>query len=516
MTVPIAKIFFLTALASSLTSAFAADQEYTTDVVVVGGGISGLSSAMSVLDHGGKVIVLEKLPGLGGAGNYFEGAFAADSDYKRRNGITEPTADQVYKDVVRFYNYRINSVVLRTLINESGPAMDWIETKGYKFQINKRGKKDRHMAPDGFGAGFIKLFYRDIEKKGGKILLETPATKLIQDKSGRITGVIARNHKGEKVTVHAMAVILATGGFPGNPEMLKKYVPDIGKEGMARIMLRGPGIEGRTGDGINMAKSVGADLAGMDTIAGNSPYLEYEPVIFQFNGPQWLKESRAALSQPFLWVNKFGQRFYNEGNGRYWNDNHNAMTANGGVMFSIFDEKMKDKLIKEGPLTDFNQIVIRGEPMTALDEGLERGIKTGYAFKADTIEELAKKIGVPSENLVQTIKESNAAADAGEDKLLGKQKEFLFKFSDSGPYYAMRGLRAFFQTLGGVRMNTKMQAMDKQGKVIPGLYAVGMDMGGLYDTSYDIKYPGFTSGFGMTGGLIAGRDAMSQIKESQK
>ncbi len=514
--VSIIKVAVTCALAGVCLSGFAQDHELTTDVVVVGGGISGLSSAMSVLDHGGKVVVLEQLPGLDGAGNYFEGAFAADSDYKRRNGLTEPTADQVYKDVVRFYNYRINAVVLRTLINESGPAMDWIETKGYKFKLNKRGKKDRHMAPDGFGAGFIKLFYRDIEKNGGTILLETPAQKLIQNEKGEVVGVEAKNHKGEKVTVRAKAVILATGGFPGNQEMLKKYVPDIGKEGMARIMLRGPGIEGRTGDGINMAKEIGADLAGMDTIAGNSPYLEYEPVIFQFNGPQWLKESRAALSQPFLWVNKFGQRFYNEGNGRYWNDNHNAMTANGGVMFSIFDENMKNKLIKEGPLTDFNQIVIRGEPMTALDEGLERGIKAGYAFKADTIEELAEKIGVPVQNLVETVKDINAAADAGEDKLLGRPKQFLFKFSDKGPYYAMRGLRAFFQTLGGVRMNSKMQAMDKKGNVIPGLYAVGMDMGGLYDTSYDIKYPGFTSGFGMTGGLIAGRDAMRLVKESKK
>ena len=146
--------------------------------------------------------------------------------------------------------------------------------------------------------------------------------------------------------------------------------------------------------------------------------------------------------------------------------------------------------------------------MTALNEGLERGIKAGYAFKADTIEELAQKIGVPIQNLVETVKDINAAADAGEDKMLGRPKEFLFKFSDHGPYYAMRGLRAFFQTLGGIRMNSKMQAMDKKGNVIPGLYAVGMDMGGLYDTSYDIKYPGFTSGFGMTGGLIAGRDAM--------
>lgn len=433
----------ISALAGFCLVSSAQDHELTTDVVVIGGGISGLSSAMSVLDHGGKVVVLEKLPGLGGAGNYFEGAFAADSDYKRRNGLKEPTADQVYKDVVRFYNYRINAVVLRTLINESGPAMDWIETKGYKFQLNKRGKKDRHMAPDGFGAGFIKLFYRDIEKKGGTILLETPAQKLIQNDKGEVIGVEAKNYKGEKVVVKAKAVI------------------------------------------------------------------------FQFNGPQWLKESRAALSQPFLWVNKFGQRFYNEGNGRYWNDNHNAMTANGGVMFSIFDENMKNKLIKDGPLTDFNQIVIRGEPMTALNEGLERGIKAGYAFKADTIEELAQEIGVPIQNLVETVKDINAAADAGEDKMLGRPKEFLFKFSDHGPYYAMRGLRAFFQTLGGIRMNSKMQAMDKKGNVIPGLYAVGMDMGGLYDTSYDIKYPGFTSGFGMTGGLIAGRDAMRLVNESK-
>lgn len=127
----------ISALAGFCLVSSAQDHELTTDVVVIGGGISGLSSAMSVLDHGGKVAVLEKLPGLGGAGNYFEGAFAADSDYKRRNGLKEPTADQVYKDVVRFYNYRINAVVLRTLINESGPAMDWIETKGYKFVLNQ-------------------------------------------------------------------------------------------------------------------------------------------------------------------------------------------------------------------------------------------------------------------------------------------------------------------------------------------------------------------------------------------
>lgn len=121
-----------------------------------------------------------------------------------------------------------------------------------------------------------KLFYRDIEKKGGTILLETPAQKLIQNDKGEVIGVEAKNYKGEKVVVKAKAVILATGGFPGNQEMLKKYVPDIGKEGMARIMLRGPGIEGRTGDGINMAKAIGADLQ-VWYHCRHSPYLDMNP-----------------------------------------------------------------------------------------------------------------------------------------------------------------------------------------------------------------------------------------------
>ncbi len=95
-------------------------------------------------------------------------------------------------------------------------------------------------------------------------------------------------------------------------------------------------------------------------------------------------------------------------------------------------------------------------------KGWKEVLKLVTPFKADTIEELAEKIGVPVQNLVETVKDINAAADAGEDKLLGRPKQFLFKFSDKGPYYAMRGLRAFFQTLGGVRMNSKMQAMDKR------------------------------------------------------
>lgn len=99
--------------------------------------------------------------------------------------------------------------------------------------------------------------------------------------------------------------------------MLKKYVPDVSTPGMAKLMYRGPSIDGRTGDGINMALKAHAALAGMGTLAGNSPYLDSEPAIKQFSGPDYMKQMRCALSQPFLWVNRHGDRFYNESYGSF-------------------------------------------------------------------------------------------------------------------------------------------------------------------------------------------------------
>ena len=110
-----------------------------------------------------------------------------------------------------------------------------------------------------------------------------------------MVGFLAENDNGETFSVSAKAVIIATGGFSGNREMLKRYVPDVSRPGMAKLMYRGPAVDGRTGDGINMALTANAALAGMRTIAGNSPYLDHEPAISQFRGPDHLQAGALCI-----------------------------------------------------------------------------------------------------------------------------------------------------------------------------------------------------------------------------
>ena len=216
------------------------------------------------------------------------------------------------------------------------------------------------------------------------------------------------------------------------------------------------------------------------------------------------------MSQPFLWVNRHGDRFYNESLGSVFSDVYNAMTSSGGMMWSIFDDNMRKYMVENGPLTPFNAIVVPGQKMTALDKGIRIGIESGFAFKADTIEALADQINVKTEKLQETIEKVNCYADRRNDPEFSRKPEHLVKFdTENGPYFALRGLRTFFMTLGGVRINTDMQALDSNEEVIPGLYVTGQDMGGLYDSTYDLLAEGSASSFALTSGRIAARSIVS-------
>jgi fumarate reductase flavoprotein subunit len=251
----------------------------------------------------------------------------------------------------------------------------------------------------------------------------------------------------------------------------------------------------------------------MGTLAGNSPYLDDEPAIRQFSGPDHMKQMRCALSQPFLWVTRQGERFYNESFGSVFSDVYNAMTSNGGLMWSIFDDNMKRYMEDNGPLTPFNAIVVPGQKMTALQKGIEKGIVSGFAFKAGTIEELAEKIGIRPEKLRQTVKTVNDYAEQRHDPDFNRRPEHLVRFDmDNGPYYALKGLRAFFLTLGGIVVNKDMQALDTEGRTISGLYVTGQDMGGLYDSTYDLLAEGSASSFALCSGRIAVRNIIETVK----
>jgi fumarate reductase flavoprotein subunit len=487
------------------------------DIIIAGAGLSGLAAALTAIEHGLTVTVLEKMKFIGGAGLFPEGSLGTGSGYQKKKGI-ETTVDDLFSRVMEFHHWRCNAQVIRELLNESGRTIDWLMENGVRIEGIKtlfppeKSLNVWHIFKGG-GARVVKILSDKIKKIGGTILTETPAKELFLDDFGEIKGIIAETKEGKRIEIKANAVILSTGGFASNRQMLKKYVPDVNLPGMARLMYRGPEIDGRMGDGINMALRVNAQVSGMGTIAGNSPYLDYEPAIMQFRGPDYLKQTRCALIQPFLWVNKDGERFYNESLGSIFSDVYNAMTSNGGIMWSVFDEKMKQSMIENGPLIPFNAIIVPGNKMDALDEGIQKGIEAGFAYRADSIYELAKKIHIRPEKLKATIDRINSYSDLKSDPEFNRKPEHLMKFDTAcGPYYALKGIRAFFLTLGGVKVNREMQAIDTNDEPIPHLYITGQDMGGLYDSTYDLLAEGSASSFALSSGRLAVKAIIRDLK----
>lgn len=495
----------------------AAVVEKKTDLVIVGGGLAGLAAAHAAVKEGVKPIVLEKEAFLGGAGLFPEGSLGVGTRYQKEHGI-HTTVQQVLDAALQFHHYRADPAVLRVLIEESAKTIDEIADMGIEFR-GIRTMYDKHESLmtwhlfKGGAAKVIELFVKEIKAAGGEIRTNTPVSRLILEQ-GRVVGVEAKDNKGNAYIIRAKKVIIATGGFAANKEMLAQYVTDSSALGMVEpIWLRGPVVDGRTGDGINMARLVGANVAGMHAVAGNAPYLPDVPPINQFSGPDELKQGRCALAQPWLWVNYEGKRFFNESRGSVFVDVYNAMTSAGGVLYTIFDQSMIDDLVNKGAVLPFNAIVLAGVPLKALPKTLEMGYERGWAFKADTVKELAQQIGVPPENLEASMKKVNEYAKAGADPEFSRKPEHLRAFNlEKGPYYALKGVRCFFLTLGGVTVTPKFEAKNPQGNVIPNLYVVGQDIGGLYDSSYDLRCEGSASSFAMTSGRVAALNAIKAIE----
>ena len=508
------------AAVSAVPSAMAAVKNEKTDIVIVGGGLAGLTAANALVKKGVKPIVLEKLPFLGGAGLFPEGSLGVNTRYQKEHGI-KTTVQQVLDAGLQYHHFRADPAVLRVLIEGSKDTIDEIADMGIQFRGIRTmyGPEESLMTWHlfkGGAAAVIEKFIKNIEARKGTILTETTAKRLIVE-NGKVAGVEATDAAGNVHIIRAKKVIIATGGFAANKEMLAQYVFDSSALGMVEpIWLRGPVNDGRTGDGINMARLVGAGVAGMHAVAGNAPYLPDNPPINQFSGPDELKQGRCALAQPWLWVDHTGRRFFNESRGSVFVDVYNAMTSAGGVSYTIFDQEKMDRMINQGAVLPFNAIVLAGVPLKSLPKTWEIGMQRGWAFKADSIKELAQQIGVPPENLLDTMKKVNSYAEKGVDPEFGRKKEHLEKFNlKKGPYYALKAIRAFFLTLGGVTVTPQFEAKTPQGDVIPNLYVVGQDIGGLYDSSYDLRCEGSASSFAMTSGRLAALNAAKAIEKGK-
>lgn len=400
-----------------IPSAFAAVKEETRDLVIVGGGLGGLSAANAAVNKGCKALVIEKLPFSAAQASCPKARSASTRSTRRPMASRRPPSRSSTPPSSSTTSAPTPPCFASSSRNQPGTIDEIIdmgvELRGIRTMYPKEESLMCWHLFKGGTAEVIRRWIENIKARGGELLTNTRVTKLIMT-DGRVTGVEATTKSGDKLIIHAKKVIIATGGFAANKEMLAQYVFDSSALGMVEpIWLRSPVVDGRTGDGINMARLVGAGVAGMHAVAGNAPYLPDTPPINQFSGPDELKQGRCALAQPWLWVDHTGRRFFNESRGSVFVDVYNAMTTAGGVSYTIFDQKMMDRMINKGAVLPFNAIVLADTPLKALPKTWEIGKERGWAFKADSIEELAQQIGVPPENLKDTMKKVNGLRRKG-------------------------------------------------------------------------------------------------------
>ncbi len=476
-----------------------------TDLVVVGAGATGIAAAITAVEGGAKVIIFEKMPYAGGTSNFAEGLFGAESAMQRAEYVGL-TRDQAFKTIMDYSHWRANPRLVRAYVDESASTVAWLQKMGVEFVGPKAVFPDGPLVfhllkgpPEARGAGVMKMMIAKAKEKGVDLRLSTPVVKLIKE-GNRITGVVAENN-GKTIEVKAKAVIVATGGYANNAEWIKKYAGfDLGKD------IYAIGSAGKMGDGIRMAWEAGAAEEGMGVLQ----LLRGGPVLGE--GLKFIGSLESAGHQPNLRVDQNGIRYADESimpNFAY--DGNATARLKGRYAFTIFDEAQKRYWAENGVDFGTGFIVPPGTRInidSQLKEVLDK--KNPNVFVADTIEELAAKMGVSPAVLKATVDEYNSFCAKGHDDLFAKDPKYLRPIKEP-KFYAFKTFTVFLCSHGGVKINEKMEVIDKSGKVIPGLYVGGADAGGMYGDSYNVLLAGGTAAFSWNSGRIAARNALKYM-----
>lgn len=452
-----------------------------TEVVVVGAGGTGLAAAASAFENGAEVILLEKLAATGGSTALSGGAIAAtgtkfqvaqgieDSKeswmnlWKERQAIGKEDSKYPNYDMV---DYFMDEAIVTTEWLADYIGFEYVTIMGFGLDPVQRLHVGLSTKTIKGGTSLTQSIETFLTENNVPIYTETKATELILDESGKVAGVLAENRDG-KLIINAKKVILATGGFAQSPELIERFVPEVA----ASNPLSAASV-GSTGDGILMAEAVGASL-------------HDEPWVIGL-GIGSKVPGLAALMMDWtkVYVNDQGERFTNE-------EMHYAIATN-----ELIKQKETWIIIDS---TEANQYLI---------DAMEAAMPTEEAVKADTVEALAEAMGVPVENLVNTMETFNNGVETGNDAM-GKSVDYLVKV-ESAPYYAVRFYPNTMGTFAGVVTNKEFQVLDVEGNVIENLYAGGECAN---KTLYNQVYmTGSSIQFALTSGRIAGAHAANTME----
>ncbi len=478
------------------------------DVVVVGGGNAALSAALSAIEQGADVLVLEKAPEyLRGGNSYFTGGlfrFAYDGiedmlpllpemseDEKSGIDVGAYPQSKFYEDVMRVTEGLSDSQLVQTLVSQSLPTMRWLAEQGVPWILAYGRQAFRHegvlrfwgglvVEAVGGGKGLSDRQFELVEAGGGAIRYGTKATDLATNARGEMVGLTIRDADGFR-EIECGSMVLACGGFEANAEMRTRYL------GPGWELAKVRGTQFNTGDGIRMALEIGAQSFGH--------WSGCHAVAWDLNAPPTGDRNIADLFQkhsyPFgIIVNVNGQRFVDEGadfrNYTYAKYGREILFQPQRAAFQIFDQKTKSLLRDEYDIPQVSKV------------------------EADTIQKLAEGLGIDRDGLVSTVREFNSAVRDGEynpTALDGKHtvgidppKSNWALPLDSPPYLGFAVTCGITFTFGGLKIDDAGRVLDTEDAPIPGLYAAGELVGGLF-------YHNYPGGAGLMAGSVFGRIA---------
>ena len=471
--------------------AAAEDSTVDADVVVVGAGGAGMTAAITAAAEGKSVVILESQSMVGGNSVRATGGMNAgktvyqdENEFGESAGVekTLKTAAEKYADnetitalaktvSEQWAAYQANPTgyfdsvelmeldtmiggkgindpeLVETLCANSADAIDWLDEHGITLHnVSSFGgasvkRIHRPVNAEGktvsVGSYMIPLLQENCEKAGVKMMLDTTATEILTDANGAAVGVKATGASGETVTVNAKAVVLATGGFGANLDMVVKYKPEL----KGFMTTNAPGIQGQ---GIEMAQAIGAATVDMDQIQIH-PTVEANTAALITEG---LRGDGAIL------INEEGQRFIDEVGTR---DVVSAaeIAQTGSYSWLVVDQAMADA-----------SSVIQGY------------IKKDYTVTGATYEELGKAMGVDAAAFAETMEKWNGYVEAKNDPDFGRTS--FANPLNTAPYYAVKVTAGVHHTMGGLKINANTEVLNEKGEVIPGLFAAGEVTGGVH------------------------------------
>lgn len=480
------------------------------DIVVVGSGTAGTYAAVSAAARGAKVVWLEKNTTQGGTSFITEG-FAVYNAKEQINAGYMPPLSDILIPLQEWHGWGALNDAFRSYYDNSGKAIDWALSAGAPLSFNgtRFSTRDENGGWVNIGTGMLTPLW-----EYGKTLetldcrVGTPVVNIATNDQGDVCGVYAKSGK-ETILIEAKTVILATGGFGTNAEMCAALCDAPANR------IRFLGITGQDGDGINMARIAGARPQAQSSVMYGLSLVEntdWDSVssIFLLWPPSWRIDAAedpetTPYGTPLPLVNQDGKRFYNEGKAEEANTSAlNTAIAHQERVFVICEDSHVENYSRFSSF-DYGSGIAEG----VLREELEGN---PGVFKADTLEELARLMGVDEKTFTTTIEEYNARAHGdGSQDPFGCLPEAMTPI-ENGPFWAATVNACAYSTAGGIAANYNCQALDADDNPIKGLYVAGLDNGSLYYRDYPYGlHGGMGQGSALSTGYTAAQHACDEL-----